>query len=290
MTCILVGVCLLNQGTVAAQEPVDASLYDVMILHSDCLENSSTCMGERVEHFVEYYGGDWCEPCELIEQEIDELNASNTFVLQHHPSPSDATFLSDSRIRFIEEHRLLFLPSIVVDGEGLLTGSSQGLELSNALSLRQTNYTGLSNVELNGSMLTWDSELGDRITVWRTDAVDHERRNRTHPFLATDSVVFNSSDQQGDVSAILENWNGSLVIVLERTGQYRLISDSTNPSIGINVFDEAPETDKKTSTERPPSQVATIWTVILIASLLPAFYLRYSIALKPPSEPTDQEE
>jgi len=290
LVCILMVIYLPQEAAVAAEEPVNAAMYDVMILSSECDENSSACHGERVEHLVEYYGADWCEPCELIEHELDLLNSSNTFVIQHHPSPADASFLSDSRIRFVEEHRLLFLPSIVLDGEGLLSGSSQGLELSNALSIRETNYSGLSNVILNGSILSWEADRGDRVTVWRTDAVDHQNRNRTHPTLATAQLSFNATDEVGNISSILENENSTFVVILEQSGEYALVSDSLNPSIGIDVFDEAPSTAVKNAQSTPPSQVATLWTIVLVASLLPAIYMRYSIASKPPSAPLQQEE
>ena len=129
----------------SADEPIFATTHDAIIFDSSCL-NSTSCVGERVEHLVEYYGADWCEPCELIEEEIEALNRSDTFVIQHHPSVVDTSFLSASKLRFENEHRLLFLPSLVIDGEELLTGSSQALELSNVLSQRSTSFSGLSNI------------------------------------------------------------------------------------------------------------------------------------------------
>ena len=95
----------------------------------------------------------------------------------------DETFLSESKLRFEQEHRLLFIPSLVIDSKGLLTGSSQALELSNSLSMRTSNFSGLENISISNGTLQWNSTVGDRVSVWRTDAVLHESRNRTHPTL-----------------------------------------------------------------------------------------------------------
>jgi hypothetical protein len=261
----------------STHEPVFATMYDVMIFDSSCL-NSTSCAGEQVEHLVEYYGADWCEPCILIEEAIDLLNRTDTFVMQHHPSVADASFLSASKLRFENEHRLLFLPSIVVDGKGLLTGSSQGLELSNVLSQRSTSYEGLSEVELVNGSLTWQASQGDRVSVWRTEAMEHPNRNRTHPSLATGMMKFNASNGSGNVSSLLENFNGSLVVVLEQTGVYQLVSDSLNPTGGVELYDESEKGQIIGNQGMSPGQRASLWTGILVAALAPAIYMRWNLS------------
>jgi hypothetical protein len=262
---------------VSADEPVFATMYDVMVFDSSCL-NSTSCTGERVEHLVEYYGADWCESCELIDEEIDALNRTDTFVIQHHPSVIDASFLSASKLRFENEHRLLFLPSLVIDGEGLLTGSSQGLELSNVLSQRSTFYEGLSDVELVNGNLTWQASQGDRVSVWRTETMEHPNQNRTSPTLATDMMQFNASNGTGNVSSLLENLNGSLVVLLEQTGVYQLVSDSSNPVSGVELNDET-DTGQIIGTQgMSPEQRASLWTGILIVALAPALYMRWNLS------------
>ena len=261
----------------STDEPVFATMHDVLLFESSCL-NSTSCIGERVEHLVEYYGADWCEPCELIEQEIDALNRTETFVMQHHPSVVDASFLSASKMRFDNEHRLLFLPSLVIDGEGLLTGSSQGLELSNVLSERSTSYEGFSNVELSNGTLTWEASKGDRVSVWRTEAIEHTNRNRTHPTLATDMMQFNASNGSGNVSELLEGLNGSLVLILEHSGVYRLVSDSENPTGGFELNDNQ-DTGVKIGTQgMSPGERASLWTALLVATLVPAIYMRWKLS------------
>ena len=267
----------------SAEEPTFATMYDVVIFDSSCFE-TTPCTGERVEHLVEYYGADWCEPCELIEEEIDALNRTDTFVVQHHPSVTDASFLSPSKLRFENEHRLLFLPSIVIDGQGLLTGSSQGLELSNVLSQRSTSYSGLSEIELNNGSLTWQASQGDRVSVWRTEAMEHSSRNRTHPTLATDMMDFNASNESGNISGLLDDFNGSLVVILEQTGTYQLVSDSTNPAGGVNLYDDS-EVGQIIGTQgMSPGQRASLWTGILLAALAPALYMRWNLSRQVPNE------
>ena len=252
-------------------------MYDVIVFDSSCL-NSTTCTGERVEHLVEYYGADWCQPCELIEKEIEALNRTDTFVIQHHPSVVDASFLSASKLRFENEHRLLFIPSIVIDSEGLLTGSSQGLELSTVLSQRSTSFEGLTHVELINGNLTWQASQGDRVSVWRTEAMEHSTRNRTHPTLATSMLQFNASNGSGNVSSLVENLNGSLVMVLEHSGVYKLVADSLNPTGGIELSEEE-NSGKTVGTQgMSPGQRASLWTGILIAALAPAFYMRWNLS------------
>jgi hypothetical protein len=268
---------LPSSAHVSADEPVFATMYDVMIFDSSCL-NSSSCTGERVEHLVEYYGADWCQPCELIEKEIEALNRTDTFVMQHHPSVLDASFLSASKLRYEYEHRLLFIPSLVIDSEGLLTGSSQGLELSTVLSQRSTSFEGLTHVELINGSLTWQASQGDRVSVWRTEAMEHPSRNRTHPTLATSMMQFNASNGSGNVSSLLDNLNGSLVVMLEQAGVYRLVTDSSNPASGIELYDET-ELGKTIGTQgMSPGQRASLWTAILIATLLPALYMRWNLS------------
>ena len=263
----------------SADEPIFATTHDAIIFDSSCL-NSTSCVGERVEHLVEYYGADWCEPCELIEEEIEALNRSDTFVIQHHPSVVDTSFLSASKLRFENEHRLLFLPSLVIDGEELLTGSSQALELSNILSQRSTSFSGLSNIKLVDGSLTWNASQGDQVSVWRTESIDHPNRNRTHPTLATGMMQFNASNGSGNISNLLENFNGSLVVMLEQTGVYRLVSTSVNPAVGVELSDGT-DTGQIIGTQgMSPGQRASLWTGILIATLAPALYMRWNLSKK----------
>ena len=46
-----------------------AGLLDVVIFDASCMDSSDSCDAEHIVHLVEYYGADWCEPCELIEDD-----------------------------------------------------------------------------------------------------------------------------------------------------------------------------------------------------------------------------
>ena len=265
-----------------------AGLLDVVIFDASCMHSSDPCDAEHIVHLVEYYGADWCEPCELIEYEMDTLNRSDTFVLQHHPSVVDETFLSASKLRFEYEHRLLFIPSIVIDGQGLLTGSSQGLELSNALGLRETNFSGLNNVSLSSGNLSWTASRGDSVSVWMTEATPHHTRNRTHPTLATGMMQFNATDEVANISAMRSETGGKIVVLLEKTGVYRLVTDSENPTGGMDVYDGNTTGFETKNDGASPGTQAAVWTVVLIVSLLPAMYMRWSISKQAPR--TEEEE
>ena len=276
MTVILISSIPLSPH-VSAEEPVFATMYDVVIFDSNC-NYSSICEGERVEHLVEYYGADWCEPCELIEEEIEQLNRTDTFVLQHHSSTQDSSFLSASKMRFSNEHRLLFIPSLVINSEGLLTGSSQALELSNVLSQRTSSFGGLTNLTLDNGPLTWQASRGEAISVWKTEAIDHQTRNRTHPTLATGFMQFNASNNSANISDLTKDLTGHIVVILEQPGVYQLVSDSVNPTGGFELNQEIELEKENVSPTLSPGQNAILWTAILVLCLFPALSMRWKLS------------
>ena len=75
MLCnIIVAPTISAQGN-AENYPVsseDSSVLDVFFVDYPC--ESVTCEGVRAETLVEYYGADWCEPCESLELMIDSIN------------------------------------------------------------------------------------------------------------------------------------------------------------------------------------------------------------------------
>ena len=122
-------------GAVAGRSPADTeadngsgALLDAAVLDASCLSN--TCEGYRPDHLIEYFSADWCEPCEQVSEQLRNLTNPHHVVLQHHPSPEDSTFLSASKLRNDADYRLLFLPSLVIDGEHLLTGTRQAMDMN----------------------------------------------------------------------------------------------------------------------------------------------------------------
>ena len=96
------------------------------------------------------------------------------------------------------------LPSLVIDGKGLLTGSSQGLELKSITVLSQRSTSSAMGLEkcglfVNGN-LTWQASQGDRVSVWRTDSngtckPKSDIRSYTY---ATDMMQFNALKWNGE--------------------------------------------------------------------------------------------
>ena len=130
----LVMILLLLSVGVATGEQAETSsdegqLLDVRVFSQECLNNAS-CEPTKPPHIVEYFSADWCEPCVQVGDQLSNLSSEEAIVLQHHSSSQDATFLSASKLKYDHEFRLLFYPSIVVDGQNLLTGSRQALDLS----------------------------------------------------------------------------------------------------------------------------------------------------------------
>jgi len=132
------------------------TLLDVHVLDSSCL-NEESCQSWQPENLIEYFGADWCEPCLEIEQEINQLDFNQSVVIQHHPSTIDLTHLEYSKLKFDNQYRLLFIPSIVINGQGLLTGSSQGLEINKAVDEINSSFDGINNIELNNGTLYWNA-------------------------------------------------------------------------------------------------------------------------------------
>ena len=101
-------------------------------------------------------------------------------------------------------------------------------------------------------------------------------------------LQFNATDGVANLSAMASENGGKIVVLLERTGVYRLVADSQNPTGGMDVYD-GNTTGFETRTDGvSPRTEATVWTVILIASLLPAMYMRWSISKQ--ASNTDEEE
>ena len=120
----------------------------------------------------------------------------NTVIIQHHASVFDHSYLNYSKFRFDNKFRLLFIPSLVLNGQGLLTGTSQILELNDALGGYQMNYSGIDNLSIENGILNWHSDSEYNITIWRLDSTPHEFENYSHPYLATPLLCLQKPIQQ----------------------------------------------------------------------------------------------
>ena len=292
---LLLPITIVNTSSENGEVIDDGDIIAVQYIDYSCYQQSLECQATESEHIVEYFGADWCEPCQLVEDNLAMMNRTDTVILQHHASVEDYTYLNYSNMRYDAKFRLLFIPSLVIDGNGLLTGSSQSFDLNQSLN----DNTGLlndslSDVVLKNGILSWNHSDGQKLTIWRLDPTQHESRNFTHQYLASDSVTIdlndsNSSNHEGvNLTGLLQNWSGRLIFILENNGspQLRSYSDETATNMEFNND----ETEVVTSVENSnPAHYATIWFVIMLILITPAIMLWVKEIKRPNQSFLEQE-
>jgi len=292
---LLLPITIVNTSSENGEVIDDGDIIAVQYIDYSCYQQSLECQATESEHIVEYFGADWCEPCQLVEDNLAMMNRTDTVILQHHASVEDYTYLNYSNLRYDAKFRLLFIPSLVIDGNGLLTGSSQSFDLNQSLN----DNTGLlndslSDVVLKNGILSWNHSDGQKLTIWRLDPTQHESRNFTHQYLASDSVTIdlndsNSSNHEGvNLTGLLQNWSGRLIFILENNGspQLRSYSDETATNMEFNND----ETEVVTSVENSnPAHYATIWFVIMLILITPAIMLWVKEIKRPNQSILEQE-
>ena len=292
---LLLPITIVNTSSENGEVIDDGDIIAVQYIDYSCYQQSLECQATESEHIVEYFGADWCEPCQLVEDNLAMMNRTDTVILQHHASVEDYTYLNYSNLRYDAKFRLLFIPSLVIDGNGLLTGSSQSFDLNQSLN----DNTGLlndslSDVVLKNGILSWNHSDGQKLTIWRLDPTQHESRNFTHQYLASDSVTIdlndsNSSNNEGvNITGLLQNWSGRLIFILENNGspQLRSYSDETATNMEFNND----ETEVVTSVENSnPAHYATIWFVIMLILITPAIMLWVKEIKRPNQSILEQE-
>ena len=292
---LLLPITIVNTSSENGEVIDDGDIIAVQYIDYSCYQQSLECQATESEHIVEYFGADWCEPCQLVEDNLAMMNRTDTVILQHHASVEDYTYLNYSNLRYDAKFRLLFIPSLVIDGNGLLTGSSQSFDLNQSLN----DNTGLlndslSDVVLKNGILSWNHSDGQKLTIWRLDPTQHESRNFTHQYLASDSVTIdlndsNSSNHEGvNLTGLLQNWSGRLIFILENNGspQLRSYSDETATNMEFNND----ETEVVTSVENSnPAHYAAIWFVIMLILISPAIILWVKEIKRPNQSILEQE-
>ena len=277
---------------VQAQEETIASegaTLDVLTFEDDCLEQSD-CIPVRPQHFIEYFAADWCEPCTVLDQDLEELIDDETFVMRHHPSPQDLTYNSISNQRFNVLYRLLFLPTLIHNGEGLLTGTSQAQELGEVLTNSTSVFSGLNDVEFSDESLTWNTSVEGTVTVWRIGTVPHETENYSHPNMVLGALHFNASDHQGNITELMAMNGTGVVVMLERDGVRNLTVRSTSPALGLDLIEHEDNGILSSFNDQPRGQLAILTTIFLVALMLPALKMwNDTLASKSVQENSDEE-
>ncbi len=202
---------------------------DVMVVDLTCA-NSTICQPYRPNHIVEYYGADWCEPCESLELMLDSIDGQEVALIQHHPSIIDQSYLNYSKHRFENQYRLLFIPSVVINNAGLLTGSGQGQELNRTLASMTTNFSGIDDFAFSNGVIYWNTSTQNNLTVWIIEPTKHEFDNRTLDNLAVDMKVINNDQRSENLSKWITNSTTRLIIILQDDEIRQLQSLSSNPT------------------------------------------------------------
>lgn len=246
-----------------------SGIDDVFFLDLPC-DLNSTCEVSRPIHLIEYFGADWCEPCKSLELFLDTLDFNEIALIQHHPSVLDYSYLNHSKIVFEQEYRLLFIPSLVVNSNGLLTGSTQGIELNQSLANINTNFSGIDDISIENGILFWNTSTEHNLTIWRLEETVHEYHNRSLPYLAVERITVTNENHQYNISKLLNHSNGRLVFILQDNEQPRpLQSISTSPT-GDKALSEGEEEIDQLFAHDGGYDLAVITFALLFLALLPA--------------------
>ena len=266
---------LLNVG-VATGAQTDTStdegqLLDVRVFSQECLNNAS-CEPTKPPHIVEYFSADWCEPCVQVGDQLSNLSSEEAIVLQHHPSSQDATFLPESKLKYDHEFRLLFYPSIVVDGQNLLTGSRQALDLNSVMENSTPSWSGLETLRVENATLSWDASLNGTVSVWMLAPTPHQLSGKIHPAVAYEHVAVEAVE--GSITLDEEGLreNTSFVVLLEQPGRRTLTVASLAPTGSVDVSDGR-EVATTTLTGWFNADFAMVVGLVLVLSLAPAFVI-----------------
>lgn len=253
------------------QETIFGHTIDVMVIDSECLDEQ-VCHAWRPLHIIEYYGADWCEPCMDVELSLENIDTTKYAVIQHHPSALDYSYLNYSNQRYETDFRLIFIPSIVVDGQGLLTGTKQATELNQSLANNQTQFSGINELNITNSILNWDTSTNHTLKIWKTESTSHEFDNRNLSHLAVDYMEINHDQSQLNLTDWLDNWTGRLIFTLESNGIRMLNSLSQSPT-GDMDFNSEEETIPILSKTDDSPMLAIMVFIALFVTLLPALIM-----------------
>ena len=222
------------------------------------------------------------------------MNRTDTTIIQHHPSPADLHFYSDSNIRLYETYGFWGVPDVVLNGEGLLVGPSQSNELAATLDNFTREWDGFLELNMTNGTLNWEADDGHVVHVWITKNRPHEYSYIDQPLVVTDHAfanvtneVFNYSNDTNEtempyhiytssmnISDLLDENVTSIVVTLETPGRIPLTRASTLSSQGYDLVDEGPNnffpTDDRQGGE---SDLAIAIFGLTLAAIIPAFIM-----------------
>jgi hypothetical protein len=285
LVCALILVILLptSSGHGNDNDEDAASIHDVKTFDVECTLTNQTCIASSTTHLIEYFSADWCEPCDLVSAELKGLNRTDVTILQHHPSPADLHFLSDSKFRFESTYGFWGVPDLVLNGEGLLTGPSQSQELSRVLDNFSREWSGFTSISLNNGTLSWVSDDGDEVHVWITENSVHEFNDQDQPQVVNHHIAVSNDNQTLDLSKFINNNTTNIVVTLESPGRFDLTSASTLSSQGYALIDEnANEIHEESQNKGREYDMAIAVFGLSMAALVPALIMYARIVRKEP--------
>ena len=267
LTAVLL-ISLVPASAQPTQEEANAgALLDVMVLSASCLSNES-CEAHRPAHLIEYFSADWCEPCQQVSDQLRVYSDPSVVILQHHPSPQDTTFLSDSKLRNDVDYRLMFYPSLVVDGSHLLTGTRQAMDLNLTLENQSNEWSGLEQVRLVNGTLQWNASINGTLAAWLVAPVPHETTGELHPSVAYRRL--SASADAGELILNADSWvdNTTVVVLLEREGVRALNVASLAPTGSLDPNDGGQDLPERQRENR--GTLPLLVGLALVLALLPA--------------------
>jgi len=255
---IMLAIALFSPiiDTVHGQDEItpQGSLLDVVVIDLSCEENQ-TCVN-RPNNFIEYFGADWCTNCPEVEELLEDIDLNNSLIISHRPSTHDDHWLNQSRSRFLNTYGLWGYPSVILDGHYLFAGPTQTRDLQNKISDYNSNYSGISTIELTNDTLSL-SDIQDEliVDVWTV------KTNENLINIATNHTTVNNSgevDLDGD----------KLIITVSQPGYVLLTQGSDNPANDYNPDFGFLENDKEISQIKTSTVV--IITILLLMISLPS--------------------
>ena len=125
---------------------------------------------------------------------------------------------------------MLFIPSLVINSNSLLTGADQGMELNQSIAQIDDNFSGIDNLSISNGIVYWNTTTNYNLTIWKLESVKHEFDNRTLPYLAADKMVIPNSSREQNISMWLNDSTSRLIFVLQEDRAQPLQSLSTSPT------------------------------------------------------------
>ena len=278
LVLLLVTIFCLQIVNGETNEEKKGELLDVVIIDLSCItNNSSDCEGFRPQIFVEYMGADWCEPCLTVEAQLENDPPEGAFIMKHHPSVKDSSYLAASEFRFTNILGLWGLPSVIIDGEGLLSGTSQIAELNSATSNRTSaSFYGITSIQLNDSTLKWETNTsGTFAEIWTLKTVKHSNEEYNLTNLAINQTHNNNGTVRVDTTGEF------LVIMLQIDGPVEL--EIQSDAFAHGGFDPIDEDNISYSEVDSELKIPAFVFLAMLLLIMPAIYQHIN-QMKPTKE------